>query len=340
MSVSGNMIENEAAVRHDSTPLVSIALCTYNSSKFIAAQIESLLAQTYPHSEIVVVDDCSTDDTVSVLERYARRHSRFRIVVNERNLGFAKNFEKSLLLCSGAYIAPCDHDDIWLPEKISVLAAAIGTQSLVYCDSALVNEEGMALGYCMSDVVSMLSTDDPAAFVFGNCVSGHAMLFRRELLQSALPVPPDFFYDWWLAAVAAAAGGIVFVDKALVQFRQHGGNVTDRRLGEMLVEAGLASKPEKPSSTRSRGEKLRHLQETGRRLRALARLPGRHQSFVARLSRLWSARETQWLSPTLACLMYRERRRLFAVTKWPERKQIRYCRRLFWGLRAKRMTSR
>lgn len=318
-----------------SSGLVSIALCTYNGSRFLAQQLDSLLAQTYPSLEIVVVDDASVDDTVAILEMYAQRDSRIRLSVNAVNLGFAKNFERALSLCHGAYIAPCDQDDIWLPGKVGTLLESLGGRSLAYCDSALVDEQGSATGHRLSDIVPMQSGNDPAPFAFGNCVSGHAMLFRRSLLERVFPVPVEFFYDWWVAAVAASAEGIVYVGQSLVLYRQHGTNVTDARLGEMMQEAGIQSQRPGSAGKRrsSRSDKLRYLRETQQRLASLARLPGEHQPFIAKLQRLWSARETQWLSPSLGLLMTNNRERLLALTKMSAKKQRRYCRRFFWGER-------
>jgi len=318
-----------------SAALVSIALCTYNGSRFLAQQLDSLLAQTHPRLEIVVVDDASTDDTVAILENYARRDPRIQVSVNEVNVGFAQNFDRALACCRGVFIAPCDQDDIWLPEKVSALVAAIDGRALAYCDSTLVDEQGQPTGQRMSHIVPMHSTDDPVAFAFGNCVSGHAMLFRRELMALARPVPAEFFYDWWIAAVAASAGGIVYVAQSLVLYRQHGTNVTDARLGEMMQEAGIDSQRSPGAATKRRSssdDKLRFLREAHRRIGALAQLPGRHQSFIAELHRLWSARETQWLSLSLGWFMLSHRRRLLALTKLSEKKQKRYCRRFFRGL--------
>jgi hypothetical protein len=323
-------------------PLASVALCTYNGGKFLAEHLESLLQQTYPNIEIVVADDASTDDTLNILNHYARLDARIKVDVNPQNLGFTRNFERAMARCRGAYVAPSDQDDVWAPEKISALVSALGASSLAYCDSTLIDERGEPMGPCMSQVVPMLSTDDPAIFAFGNCVSGHAMLFRRELLDRALPVPCGFFHDWWIAAVAASAGGIAFCPQALVLYRQHGANVTETRFAEMLKEAGLpplsgAAAQPRVDRTRARGRKLRYLQETEERLEALARLPGRHQAFLRDLQRLWGARRMQWFSPSLGWLMARNGNRLLALTQLSGKKKRRYCRQFFWGVRFARL---
>jgi hypothetical protein len=329
------------------SPLVSIVLCTYNGSRFLVEQMDSLLAQTYSNVEIIAADDCSSDDSVAILSRYADRDPRIQIIVNQANLGFADNFARALHRSRGELIAPCDQDDIWLPNKLATLVAAINTRSMAYCDSTLIDERGRTLGYSLSQVVSMMSIDDPAPFAFGNCVSGHAMLFRRELLDHALPIPANFFHDWWLAAVAASMSGIEFCNKSLVLYRQHGGNVTNERFAQMLDEAGLNQNREREAvradtsqaqSPRKRGQKLRYLRETEQRLASLARLPGTHQHFLSELQRLWGARESQWISLRLWRLMTRNKDRLLTLTTMSGAERSRYCADFLWGLRTKRLT--
>src|SRR5476649_2579474 len=94
-------------------PLVSIALCTYNGARFLSQQLDTLVNQTYRPIEIIVVDDCSTDDTFAILTEYAGRYPNFKIYRNDVKLGFTANFEKAVKLCTGDLIALCDQDDLW-----------------------------------------------------------------------------------------------------------------------------------------------------------------------------------------------------------------------------------
>ncbi len=333
----------EYTAQDDADPgLVSIVLCTYNGSRFLAEQLDSLLAQTYPHFEILAVDDGSTDETVSLLKQYAAREARIRIVVNPANLGFARNFESALRLSRGAFIAPCDQDDIWLPGKIEALLAAIGGHSMAYCDSTLVDEHAVPLGHTLSQIVPMHDLDDPLPLAFGNCVSGHAMLFRRSLLKQALPMPPGFFHDWWLATVAAATAGIRFCNRSLVLYRQHGGNVTDKRLKQMLVEAGraTAAQGDVVRATDKRADKLRYLRDMELRLKLIGELPGRHQAFATELLGLWRAREAQWISWRLWRAMRSNQDRLLALTGMSRKKRARYCADFLWGLRAQGLMAK
>jgi glycosyltransferase involved in cell wall biosynthesis len=182
-----------------SDPLISIALCTYNGAECLSQQLESLRSQSWRNIEIVAVDDASSDQTWQLLAKAASQDARFRLWRNETNLGFSANFERALSLCAGDFIAPCDQDDVWLPNKLELMMAAMGPHVMAYCDSVLTDAQGNSLGMRISDRLRMAQGSDPLAFAFWNCISGHAMLFRRELLQSALPIQARF-HDWWLTA--------------------------------------------------------------------------------------------------------------------------------------------
>jgi len=118
---------------------VSIVICTYNGEAYLASQLDSIFQQTYPHIEIIAVDDCSTDNTINILNQYAQQYKHMKLIQNEQNLGYIKNFEKGMSLCQGSFIAPCDQDDVWVPTKISIMIENIGTYNLAYCNSELVD---------------------------------------------------------------------------------------------------------------------------------------------------------------------------------------------------------
>src|ERR1700756_445999 len=101
------------------TPSISIAITTFNGEKYLEQQLASLDSQTAPPAEIVAVDDCSQDETVCVLERFANR-SRIpvRIFKNEANIGYKRNFLRAASLCRGDAVAYCDQDDVWAEQKL------------------------------------------------------------------------------------------------------------------------------------------------------------------------------------------------------------------------------
>lgn len=323
-SSDGSRTENMSVPPADS--LISVALCTYNGAQHLRQQLDSLLAQTYRPLEIVAVDDGSTDATRAILEEYRARDTRLRVFENPSNLGFRRNFERAMSLCTGEFIAPCDQDDVWLPEKLSTLRDAIAERALAYCDSELTDEQGRPLALAVSNRYEMVSTGDPAVFTMHNCIPGHAMLFRRTLLARALPLPDCFFHDWWLAAVAASCGGVIYCNRKLVRYRQHAHSVTDI--------AGRRPLSRKARTAANWWDKQR---EQSRRMEQLATLPGSHQQLVLRLRDLWLAREQEWISPALAAFMFRHGPRLYGVRKTSAHARLGYFLRFLPGLRLKRL---
>lgn len=98
--------------------LVSIITQSYNSAQFIAQTMNSILAQTYTHWELLIMDDCSTDDTCSIVKRYAENDKRIKLLRLSTNQGAAMARNSSIKRAQGRYIALCDSDDCWYPDKL------------------------------------------------------------------------------------------------------------------------------------------------------------------------------------------------------------------------------
>ena len=109
-------------------PLVSVLMTAYNREKFIAEAIESVLASTYEHWELIIVDDGSKDNTVTVAKEYEVKDPRIKVFVNEKNLGDYPNRNKAISHASGEYCMFCDSDDTLLPESISKIVNLVKDQ--------------------------------------------------------------------------------------------------------------------------------------------------------------------------------------------------------------------
>jgi glycosyltransferase involved in cell wall biosynthesis len=200
-------------------------MATYNGALFLRTQLDSLLRQTYPYLEIIVVDDGSTDDTLSILREYASAHPHIHIYPNDRNLGYVRNFEKGCGLAKGEFLALCDQDDSWKEDKIEKLVAAIGDAAMVHCDSFLCDNNLQTDGARISD---------RAVFkAIGNCLEqavfcriyGHTTLITKELYRKSVPFLTVIPHDWWLCFMATLHGGIRYVDEPMVHYRQHAHNL-------------------------------------------------------------------------------------------------------------------
>jgi len=126
--------------------MISIAMATYNGEKHLREQLASIASQTYLPLELVVCDDGSTDETLSILHEFSTvAPFECRIFRNEKTLGFAENFLRSASHCKGNWIAFCDQDDVWLPTKLEDAYKEIINNSGLYlvlqnayiCDDAL-----------------------------------------------------------------------------------------------------------------------------------------------------------------------------------------------------------
>jgi glycosyltransferase involved in cell wall biosynthesis len=309
----------------ESSPLVSIALCTFNGEAYLPVQLDSILAQTYSRLEVVVLDDGSTDATVGMLEDYARRDSRIRLHHNPQRLGFIHNFERAITVCTGELIALSDQDDIWHPEKVERLLRHLNGHTLVYHDSMLVDADGRPLGKQITDLGECIRGQHPLAFVFGNCVSGHSLLFRRELVPHLQPFPTCYYHDQWLALIASSLGTIDFVEDCLVQYRRH----------ESAAFQQLARQSSRRGQRRRGGQRARDFVAGEENYLARIAVYAQHPACAEpgtmnRLLRLYRKYMNSYFSPGLAAFLLTHPEMLFFLFA---RRPLPSLARLGWVLR-------
>jgi glycosyltransferase involved in cell wall biosynthesis len=173
----------------------------------------------------VISDDGSSDAAVARMREVIGDDPRFVLSLSTGRVGFYRNFERALALAPSetTYVAFADQDDDWYPEKLAALVKEIGDAQLVYSDARVIGRDGTAV----SDTYWVTRRHNHGAFdelLITNSVTGAAALFRRELLDVALPFPPaqfTHFHDHWVAVVALALGRIAFVDRPLYDYVQH-----------------------------------------------------------------------------------------------------------------------
>lgn len=234
----------------------SVALCTYNGARHLADQLASVETQIRQPDEIVVSDDGSTDDTLKIVEEFARRVTfPVRLVRQPTNLGVTQNFGAALAACQGEYIALCDQDDVWLPAKLEAAEKYLDQEPrclALFSDATLVDEalnpliEPSLWGRIglTSKRLRALADAERSLETIAGCylVTGATLVVRRSLLDQALPIPsalPDkLIHDGWIALVAAALGGLGAVSAPTVLYRQH-----DRQQIGMKINKPAARHP-------------------------------------------------------------------------------------------------
>lgn len=208
-------------------PLVAVSMATYSpDADMFRRQIDSIRAQTHANWICVISDDCSRPELFTAIERVAEEDPRFVVSRSPRRLGFYRNFERALGMApTGArYVAMADQDDLWHPDKLETLISSLGDCQLAYSDARIVAPGGEVI----SDTYWTRRRNNHwsiASLLMANCVTGAASLFRRDLLEHALPFPPaqfTHFHDHWVALTALALGDITFVERPLYDYVQHG----------------------------------------------------------------------------------------------------------------------
>ena len=214
---------------------ISVAMCTYNGARFLLEQLQSIANQTMLPAELVVCDDGSKDSTIEILEDFAKGAPfEVRLIQNPKNLGFSKNFEKAIGLCREEYIALCDQDDVWLPEKLARLAEVLERDPQiggVFSEAQLVDQQSKPTGVLLSHTTGFARKEQQRlrqgqalrVLLPMNKVYGCSLMFRASLLPKILPVPPSWTHDNWIACMAAVHAKLRFVPEPLFCYRIHAG---------------------------------------------------------------------------------------------------------------------
>jgi glycosyltransferase involved in cell wall biosynthesis len=208
---------------------VSIALATYNGAKYLLDQLDSFICQTRRPDELIICDDCSTDETLTIALKFAEGAPfAVKIFANDRNLGYPQNFSRAIEQCSGDYVFLSDQDDVWHPEKIARMLARFDAEPDV---QLLIHD----LDYCKDDLSPIGQTKiERMAGVFDlqrDYIVGMATAVRMSFLRLCLPVPDKqgMDHDTWLHQCAVTVGKKGIMSDVLARYRRHCSNATVAR---------------------------------------------------------------------------------------------------------------
>ncbi|HEX8737337.1 MAG TPA: glycosyltransferase [Pyrinomonadaceae bacterium] len=211
-------------------PLVSICVLSYNHARYLPETLDSALAQTYPHVEIVVVDDGSTDDSLAIARDYEARYSpRVKVYThpNHENRGISQTINLATNSSTGAYWSVLGSDDILHKDKIEKQAAFLEAHpelGFVYCYVDYMDFEGKKLpGSFGKDITA---DEDPLkSMILENFIPAMAILARREAVSRVGDHDPDLIYsdwDFWVRLISLYKGG--FINESLSKYRVHSDN--------------------------------------------------------------------------------------------------------------------
>ena len=222
-------------------PRIAILLAVYEPRMdWLQEQLRSLDAQTYPNLMLYVRDDGSRTVSFERIEQCVQQniHSfSYKVEQNEKNLGSNSTFERLTREAEGEYFAYCDQDDVWLPEKLSILKEKLcQTNALLVCsDMKIIDENGRQIADSITKIrrnhVFRSGKGMAHTLFFSNFVTGCTMLIRAEECKKAAPFCPYMVHDHYLALWCAERGEIVSLAQSLVRYRIHDGNQTGMMAG-------------------------------------------------------------------------------------------------------------
>jgi len=256
---------------------ISVAMCTYNGSRFLPEQLASIAAQTRLPEEMVICDDGSTDATAEIVEAFAHTAPfPVRFIRNPQNLGSTKNFEKAIGLCTGDLIALCDQDDVWMPEKLARQAEMMENDPElggVFSDAELMDVSSKRLGKQLWDSIQF-GSGEQKQFQAGhgvdillkrNVVTGATLMVRASRRPQFLPVPNIWVHDGWIAWMLVIHSQLRLIDEPLIQYRIHpnqqvGIESVSKTLPSTLLERLEIGKREEPAKHAAHARQLKELE--------------------------------------------------------------------------------
>jgi glycosyltransferase involved in cell wall biosynthesis len=217
----------------------SVALCTYNGEKFLQRQLYSIAAQTKPVDEIIICDDGSKDSTCKIINEFIKTvNIPVRIIENAVNLGFTKNFEQAISLCSNDIIFLSDQDDIWMVNKVERICDFFEHNSdveLVFSNAELINVLDInSYSQTLFDVLGwnrrtkrLFETGNKyEVFSTNGRVTGATVAVKSSFIPYCFPFPKlevDTIHDQILSICASCRNKIDFIDECLIKYRLHEG---------------------------------------------------------------------------------------------------------------------
>lgn len=282
---------------------ISIAMATYNGARYLQAQLDSFTRQTRRPDELVITDDCSSDETVEIVKDYAK-HAPFEVRwgVNDTRLGYAGNFNEALLRAIGDLVFLSDQDDVWFDEKLATMEAAANekTDALILINDAVLTDADLHPTRFTKLGQTRAGGYSDHAFMMGCCAA-----IRRELLDLCSPIPTECeSHDAWITKIAEGLGKREILEIPLQYYRRHGRNESDfvvNRIAKVSAKTVFLDRLTAAFSGRQKRQLATSAKETAILLERVAQmcesrpdwLPEEMRSFRTRLERELDIRKSR-----------------------------------------------
>lgn len=207
--------------------MISVCIATYNGSKYIKEQLESILCQLSKNDEVIISDDGSTDNTLSVIkELHDNRIKIFHFERDKKRLEsiqlITTNFENALNHANGDFIFLSDQDDVWLPNKVKIMLGYLQNYDYVVSDCYITDSELNIKSNTRFYAGSGFTKNRWKALFSPTPYQGSCVAFRRRILDKALPFPKGIqSHDRWIGYVASFFYSYIILPDSLILYRRH-----------------------------------------------------------------------------------------------------------------------
>ena len=213
---------------------ISVCMASYNGSKFIKNQITSILSQLAKSDQLVIVDDCSFDNTVNIIESF--KDPRIKLFKNIKNIGVVGTFNRALKIAKGDIILLSDQDDDWLENKVSFIRNFFLSNKidLLVHDAKIKQGESIVSNSLFEQIGS---SSGLFKNIFSNTYTGCCMSFRRSILKKILPIPnkKGIFHDAWIGILTKFYRfRVIFIATPLIVYNRHESNVSTMKRRSIL----------------------------------------------------------------------------------------------------------
>lgn len=213
--------------------MISVCMSVYNGERYILRQVDSILKQLDLDDEVIVYDDHSTDNTLSILVSIGDQ--RIKIIRSEKNNGFLYGFQCAIDAAKGEYVFLSDQDDIWLPSKVQVVMEYFdkGADCIIH-DAIVMDDVGKIINHSLFNIVG--STNKSYKNFLKNTATGACMAFRANIISKFMPIPANAIYhDRWIVIILALKLCRVFtIPEKLIYYVRHEKNVTCLKRNSIL----------------------------------------------------------------------------------------------------------
>ena len=202
--------------------MISVCIATYNGKNYIKQQLQSILPQLDKEDEIILVDDHSTDSTLSIVNGFS--DDRIKIHINNKNMGVTDTFERAINLAQGDIIFLSDQDDVWHVDKVSFFSHTFNKNpdiTLILSDANIIDNNGVEVDPSFFKMRGAFKSG-VVANILKNKYLGCTMAFRKTIIPFFLPFPAKIpMHDMWIGMINDIYGKSFYIDKVLMGYRRH-----------------------------------------------------------------------------------------------------------------------